>query len=44
MKQTTIVSAAWYKKGKATRQERFLGEMDPVIPWVPVVALIELYY
>jgi len=44
MKQTTIVSAAWYKKGKATRQERFLGEMDPVIPWVPIVALIELYY
>lgn len=33
MKQTTVASAAWEKKGKVTRRERFLAEMDQVIPW-----------
>ena len=28
MKQTALASAAWEKKGKVTRRERFLGEMD----------------
>ena len=32
MKQTTFVSAAWEKKGKVTRRERVLSEMDQVIP------------
>lgn len=36
MKQTTFASAAWEKKGKVTRRERFLGEMDQVIPWGPM--------
>lgn len=44
MKQTTFASAAWEKKGKVTRRERFLGEMDQVVPWAPIVALIEPYY
>lgn len=44
MKQTTFASAAWDKKGKVTRRERFLGEMDGVIPWQPIVALIEPHY
>ena len=33
MTQTTFASAAWEKKGKTTRRERFLAEMDAVIPW-----------
>jgi IS5 family transposase len=44
MKQTTFASAAWDKKGKVTRRERFLGEMDQVVPWAPIVALIEPHY
>jgi IS5 family transposase len=44
MKQTTFASAAWEKKGKVTRRERFLGEMDQVIPWASILALIEPHY
>ena len=44
MKQTTFASAAWEKKGKITRRERFLGEMDAVIPWGAILALIEPHY
>jgi transposase, IS5 family len=33
MKQTTFESLAWSGKGKVTRRERFLAEMDAVIPW-----------
>jgi len=44
MKQTTFASAAWAAKGKTTRRERFLAEMDAVMPWVKLVALIEPHY
>lgn len=44
MKQTTFASAAWDKKGKVTRRERFLTEMDAVIPWASILALIEPHY
>jgi len=44
MKQTTFASAAWDKKGKVTRRERFLAEMDAVIPWAAILALIEPHY
>src|SRR5580693_9283474 len=44
MKQTTFASVAWDKKGKVTRRERFLAEMDAVIPWAPILALIEPHY
>lgn len=44
MKQTTFASAAWDRKGKVTRRERFLGEMDRVVPWAPIVSLIEPHY
>ena len=44
MKQTTFASAAWEKKGKVTRRERFVAEMDHVVPWAPMVALIEPHY
>lgn len=44
MKQTTFASAASEKKGTLPRWERFLGEMDRVVTWVPMAALIESYY
>ncbi len=44
MKQTTFASVAWDHKGKVTRRERFLAEMDAVIPWARLLALIEPHY
>jgi IS5 family transposase len=44
MKQTTFASLAWSSKGKVTRRERFLAEMDAVIPWVRLLALIAPHY
>ena len=44
MKQTTFASSAWDRKGKVTRRERFLGEMDAVIPWAGLLGLIEPHY
>lgn len=44
MKQTTFASMAWVAKGKVTRRERFLAEMNAVIPWARLVALIEPHY
>ena len=44
MQQTTFASVAWEKKGKVTRRERFLAEMDAVIPWARLLALIERHY
>jgi transposase, IS5 family len=41
MKQKTFASAAWDGKGKVTRRERFLSEMDAVIPWIRLIGLIE---
>ncbi len=42
--QTTFASMAWSHKGKVTRRERFLAEMNAVIPWQRLVALIEPHY
>jgi IS5 family transposase len=44
MKQGTFASATWSAKGKVTRRERFLAEMDAVIPWARLLALIEPHY
>jgi IS5 family transposase len=44
MKQTTFASLAWSGKGKVTRRERFLAEMNAVIPWARLLGLIEPYY
>lgn len=44
MKQTTFASAAWSAKGKTTRRERFLAEMNAVMPWAKLIALIEPHY
>ena len=42
--QRTFASLAWQGKGKVTRRERFLAEMDAVIPWVRLLALIGPHY
>ena len=42
--QRTFAGIAWSQKGKVTRRERFLAEMDAVIPWARLLALIEPYY
>lgn len=42
--QRSFASVAWTQKGKVTRRERFLAEMDAVIPWPRLLALIEPHY
>ena len=42
--QRTFASMAWQAKGKVTRRERFLAEMDAVIPWPRLLRLIEPHY
>jgi IS5 family transposase len=42
--QPTFASLAWQTKGKTTRRERFLAEMDAVIPWRGLVELITPHY
>jgi IS5 family transposase len=44
MKQTTFASLAWNGKGKITRRERFLAEMDAVMPWAHLLGLIKPHY
>jgi len=43
-KQQTFAGLAWKDKGKVTRRERFLAEMDAVMPWPRLLAVIEPYY
>ena len=42
--QQSFASLAWTRKGKVTRRERFLAEMDAVIPWAELIALVEPHY
>jgi IS5 family transposase len=42
--QRTLASVAYDTKGKVTRRERFLREMDAVIPWAFLLALIAPHY
>ena len=42
--QRTFAGLAWSQKGKVTRREQFLAEMDRVIPWKQLLAVIALYY
>src|SRR6185312_14711868 len=43
-KQLTLASNDFERFRKPTRRERFLAEMDGVVPWAELVALIEPYY
>lgn len=42
--QRTFAGLAWDSKKKVTRRERFLAEMEAVIPWADLVALIAPHY
>lgn len=44
MKQLSFADAKYAGKRKQTRRERFLIEMDQVVPWQRLMALIEPYY
>jgi len=42
--QTTFASLAWAGKKKQSKREKFLSEMDRVVPWEELLALIEPHY
>jgi len=42
--QRTFAGLAWSDKKKVTRRERFLAEMNVVIPWAELVAVITPHY
>lgn len=42
--QRTLASVVYDTKRKVTSRERFLTEMDRVIPWAPLLALIAPHY
>jgi len=44
MKQMTLTMTGYFDKGKKTRREQFLAEMDRVVPWHRLCALIEPHY
>jgi hypothetical protein len=44
MKQSTFADLEYAAKKKRTRREKFLGEMDRVVPWARWLALIEPHY
>jgi len=44
VEQKTFAGLAWSTKGKVTGRERFLGEMNAVIPWARLMGLIEPHY
>jgi len=44
MKQQALSMTGYFDKGKRTRREQFLAEMEQVVPWVRLCALIEPHY
>jgi IS5 family transposase len=44
MKQTSFASLEYAGKKRKTRREKFLGEMQQVVPWPALIALIEPHY
>jgi len=44
MKQLTLAAAGFEKHSKATRRAQFLAEMERVVPWSALCALIEPVY
>jgi IS5 family transposase len=43
-RQMSFAQSEYARKKKTTRRERFLGEMEQVVPWARLVALIEPHY
>ena len=43
-RQSSFATAEFCSKKKVTRREKFLGEMERLVPWARLVALIEPHY
>ncbi len=41
MNQRSFASAEFAPKKKRTRREKFLAEMDRIVPWARLIAIIE---
>lgn len=44
MEQQSLTMTGYFDKGKKTKRERFLAEMERVMPWARLCALIEAHY
>jgi IS5 family transposase len=44
MKQLSFAQAEYATKKKVTRRERFLGEMEQIVPWAALIAALKPYY
>jgi transposase, IS5 family len=44
MKQISFSMTGYFDKGKKTKREQFLAEMNEVVPWTRLLALIEPHY
>jgi hypothetical protein len=44
MNRVSFASLAYDSKKKKTRREKFLEEMDHVIPWAELLAVVVKYY
>jgi IS5 family transposase len=44
MKQQALSMTGYFDKGKRTRREKFLAEMEGAVPWARLCALIEPRY
>lgn len=44
MKQRALSMTGYFDKGKTTRREKFLAEMERTVPWSRLCALIEPHY
>ena len=43
-RQMSFAQSEYARKKKTTRREKFLAEMEQVVPWGRLVALIEPHY
>ena len=44
MKQLTLAAVGFERYAKTTRRAAFLGEMERVVPWTALCALVEPFY
>lgn len=44
MKQMSLAASAYVKKPKQTRKDRFLHEMELIVPWARLLSVVEPHY
>ena len=44
MKQASLAASGWTLRSKVTRRAKFLAEMEAVIPWSRLIALVEPHF